>query len=56
MTVRAYCRGVVDLRKLRTPAEVDRLGTIAAVAGHLKLTAPGVWMQVAALEREWVCR
>lgn len=33
-------------------AELDRLGTIAAVARELRLTAPGVSMQIAALERE----
>lgn len=32
--------------------ELDRLGTIAAVARHLHQTAPGVSMQLAALERE----
>jgi DNA-binding transcriptional LysR family regulator len=43
---------VLDVRKLRTLAELHRLGTIAAVAAHLQLTAPGVSMQLAALERE----
>ena len=33
-------------------AEVERLGTIAAAAQGLHLTAPGVSMQLAALERE----
>jgi len=33
-------------------AELERLGTIAAVARELRLTAPGVSMQLAALERE----
>ena len=33
-------------------SELDRLGTIAAVARELRLTAPGVSMQLAALERE----
>jgi DNA-binding transcriptional LysR family regulator len=33
-------------------AELDRLGTIASVARHLRQTAPGVSMQIAALERE----
>ncbi len=33
-------------------AELDRLGTIVAVARHLHQTAPGVSMQIAALERE----
>ena len=31
---------------------LDRLGTIAAVAGELHLTAPGISMQLSALERE----
>ncbi|MGO4104647.1 LysR family transcriptional regulator [Leifsonia sp. YAF41] len=43
---------VLDLRKLRMLAELERLGTIAAVAQTLHLTAPGVSMQLAALERE----
>ena len=33
-------------------AELDRLGTVAAVAAELHLTPPGVSMQLAALERE----
>ncbi|TIH39055.1 LysR family transcriptional regulator [Subtercola vilae] len=33
-------------------AELDELGTIAAVARSLRLTAPGISMQLAALERE----
>ncbi len=33
-------------------AELDRLGTIAAVAQSLNLTAPGISMQLAGLERE----
>lgn len=33
-------------------AELDRLGTIAAVARSLNLTAPGISMQLGALERE----
>ncbi len=43
---------VLDIRKLRMLAELDRLGTIAAVARSLRLTPPGVSMQIAALERE----
>jgi DNA-binding transcriptional LysR family regulator len=43
---------MLDVRKLRMLAELDRLGTIAAVARELHLTAPGVSMQLAALERE----
>lgn len=33
-------------------SELERLGTIAAVAAQLQLTAPGISMQLAALERE----
>jgi DNA-binding transcriptional LysR family regulator len=43
---------MLDVRKLRMLAELDRLGTIAAVARELRLTPPGVSMQLAALERE----
>ncbi|SDL70247.1 LysR family transcriptional regulator [Microbacterium azadirachtae] len=43
---------MIDVRKLRMLAELDRLGTVAAVAEELRLTAPGVSMQLAALERE----
>ncbi len=43
---------VLDPRRLRMLAELDRLGTIAAVARKLHQTAPGVSMQIAALERE----
>ena len=43
---------MLDVRKLRMLAELDRLGTIAAVARALHLTAPGVSMQLGALERE----
>jgi DNA-binding transcriptional LysR family regulator len=43
---------VIDTRKLRMLAELDRRGTIAAVADELRLTASGVSMQLAALERE----
>jgi DNA-binding transcriptional LysR family regulator len=43
---------VLDIRKLNMLAELDRLGTIAAVAESLHLTAPGISMQLAALERE----
>ncbi|MCU1693370.1 MAG: LysR family transcriptional regulator [Frankiales bacterium] len=43
---------MLDARKLRTLAHLDRLGTIAAVAAHLQMTPPGVSMQLAALERE----
>jgi DNA-binding transcriptional LysR family regulator len=43
---------VLDVRKLRMLSELDRLGTIAAVAAELHLSAPGVSMQLGALERE----
>jgi len=43
---------VLDIRKLHMLAELDKLGTIAAVARSLGLTAPGISMQLAALERE----
>lgn len=43
---------MIDLRKLRMLVELERLGTIAAVATELQLTAPGISMQLAALERE----
>ncbi len=43
---------MIDVRKLRMLAALDRLGTIAAVAKELHLTAPGVSMQLGALERE----
>ena len=43
---------MIDVRKLRMLAELQRLGTIAAVADELHLTAPGVSMQLAAFERE----
>jgi DNA-binding transcriptional LysR family regulator len=42
----------LDVRKLQMLAELERLGTIAAAAQALHLTAPGVSMQLAALERE----
>ena len=43
---------MIDVRKLRMLAALDRLGTIAAVADELHLTAPGVSMQLTALEKE----
>lgn len=43
---------MLDARKLRMLAELDRLGTLAAVAESLQQTAPGVSMQLAALERQ----
>lgn len=43
---------MIDVRKLRMLAALDRLGTIAAVAAELHLTAPGVSMQLSALEKE----
>lgn len=43
---------MLDIRKLNMLAELDRLGTIAAVSRSLHLTAPGISMQLASLERE----
>jgi DNA-binding transcriptional LysR family regulator len=43
---------MLDVRKLRMLAALQRLGTIAAVAGELHLSPPGVSMQLAALEKE----
>jgi DNA-binding transcriptional LysR family regulator len=43
---------VLDIRKLNMLVELDRLGTISAVAKSLNLTAPGISMQLAGLERE----
>lgn len=43
---------MIDVRKLRMLAELERLGTIAAVAEELHQSAPGISMQLAALERE----
>ncbi|MET0974419.1 MAG: LysR family transcriptional regulator [Leifsonia sp.] len=43
---------MLDVRKLNMLAELDRLGTITAVARSLKLTPPGISMQLASLERE----
>jgi len=43
---------MIDVRRLRLLAELDRRGTVAAVAEHLHLTPSGVSMQLAALERE----
>jgi DNA-binding transcriptional LysR family regulator len=43
---------MIDVRKLRMLTELDRLGTVTAVAAALHLTAPGISMQLAALERK----
>jgi DNA-binding transcriptional LysR family regulator len=43
---------VLDVRRLQMLSELQRLGTISAVAKELYLTAPAVSMQLAALERE----
>lgn len=43
---------MLDIRKLNMLSELDRLGTIAAVARELHLTPPGISMQLASLERE----
>ena len=43
---------MLDVRKLRMLSTLERVGTIAAVAAELHLTAPGISMQLSALERE----
>jgi DNA-binding transcriptional LysR family regulator len=43
---------VLDVRRLQMLSELQRLGTITAVADAVHLTAPAVSMQLAALERE----
>jgi hypothetical protein len=43
---------MIDVRKLRVLAELERLGTVAAVAEALHLTPPAVSMQLSAFERE----
>lgn len=43
---------MMDLRRLRLLAALERLGTVSAVADEAHLTASGVSMQLAALERE----
>ena len=43
---------MLDVRKLRMLSALERLGTIAAVAEELHLTAPGISMQLSALQRE----
>jgi DNA-binding transcriptional LysR family regulator len=43
---------MLDSRKLRMLSELDRLGTVGAVAKLLHLSAPGVSMQLSSLERE----
>lgn len=43
---------MIDVRKLRMLSALQRLGTIAAVADELRLSAPGVSMQLAALEKD----
>lgn len=43
---------VLDIRKLHMLSALDEMGTIAAVARSLHLTAPGISMQLASLERE----
>ncbi|HEU5333022.1 MAG TPA: LysR family transcriptional regulator [Actinocrinis sp.] len=42
----------MDARRLHLLAELDRLGTIAAVADELHLSASGISMQLTALEKE----
>lgn len=43
---------MLDVRKLRMLAELERLGTVGAVADELSMTGPAVSMQLAALGRE----
>ncbi|MER5959885.1 LysR family transcriptional regulator [Streptomyces longhuiensis] len=43
---------MIDVRKLRMLAALQRLGTIAAVADELHLSPPGVSMQLTGLEKE----
>src|ERR1700745_2989036 len=43
---------MLDVRRLQMLSELQRLGTITAVANELHVTAPAVSMQLAALERE----
>lgn len=43
---------MIEVRRLRMLTALERLGTVAAVGVELHLTAPGVSMQLAALERE----
>ncbi len=43
---------MLDSRKLRMLSELERLGTVGAVAKQLHLSAPGVSMQLSTLERE----
>ena len=43
---------MLEVRRLHMLSELERLGTLAAVAEAMHLTAPGVSMQLSALERE----
>ncbi|WP_156456268.1 LysR family transcriptional regulator, partial [Microbacterium sp. Leaf351] len=43
---------MIDVRKIRLLAALQRLGTIAAVAEEMHISAPGVSMQLTALEKE----
>lgn len=43
---------MLDVRRLRMLSELERLGTVAAVAEAMHVTAPGVSMQLSALERD----
>ncbi|GAA2859738.1 LysR family transcriptional regulator [Microbacterium arabinogalactanolyticum] len=47
---------MIDVRKLRLLVALQRLGTLAAVAEEMHLSAPGVSMQLAALEKELAIR
>src|ERR1700687_6019355 len=48
---RIYYKGV-QLEQIRSFCRVARLGSFVAVAAELGLSAPTVWRQVRALERE----
>jgi DNA-binding transcriptional LysR family regulator len=48
---RIYYKGI-QLEQIRSFCRVARLGSFVAVAGELGLSAPTVWRQVRALERE----
>jgi DNA-binding transcriptional LysR family regulator len=52
MTMSVSSAEVLDVRRLQMLSELQRLGTIAAVANELHLSAPAVSMQLGALERE----
>ncbi|WP_341933094.1 LysR family transcriptional regulator [Microbacterium sp. LWO14-1.2] len=43
---------MIDVRKLRLLAALERLGTVTAVAEEVHISSPGVSMQIASLEKE----